>query len=451
MRLHLARFSQIQYKASVARSKGAIGLIVAPAPGVRYKNELVNLTLDAVGGTSSLAAISINGELYDRMIAPLGNGFSDMLKALDAGEKVRATQIPDLQLASDIDIEFERKTGRNVLARLEARKEDQGSVKSADNLAPVIIGAHVDHLGRGNVSVSLAKENEKGRIHPGADDNASGVASLLEIAERFSGLHKYGYLKPQRDVIFAAWSGEELGLIGSNHFIRALEKKSGRKSLTSQVSAYLNMDMVGRLRERVTLYGMGSSSVWPHILERANILAGLNLKLSNNSYVPTDATSFYLAGVPVLHAFTGTHEAYHTPRDTPDKLNYRGLAKITTLMEGVARQLARSPRAPDYIKQTRPAGEGARRRSQVFLGTVPDYAANGARGLKLSGVMKGGPAEEAGLRAGDVITRLAGMPVENIYDYVRALNMLKVGKAVRVSILRGPSKLELMLTPAPRE
>ncbi len=442
-RLHLSRFSQLQYKASVARAKGAVGLIVAPAPGVKYRDELVKLGLDAVGGKSSLAAISINRELFDRMIKPLGNGFSAMVEALNAGDKMRATQIPDIMLAGTIDIKLQKKTGRNVLARLEA-----GTKKRRP---PVVIGAHVDHLGKGNLSVSLAREGEQGKIHRGADDNASGVAALLEIAERFAGYQKYGYLKPQRDVIFAAWSGEELGLIGSDHFIKTLKKSRGAKMLTDELAAYVNMDMVGRYRERLTLNGVGSSTVWPHIIERANILAGLNLKLSNNSYLPTDATSFYLAGVPIIHAFTGTHEDYHRPTDTPDKINYRGLARTTTLMEGIARQLVRSPRRPDYIKQSRPSGQGARRRSLVYLGTIPDYSASGTRGLKLSGVMKDGPAEMAGLQAGDLIVRLDKVPIENIYDYVRVINMLKVGKAVKVNVLRGKSRLEFMLTPAPKE
>ena len=442
-RLHLSRFARLQYKASVARSKGAVGILVAPAPGVKYKDELVKLSLDAVGGTSSLNAISINTGVFERIMKPLGNGFGDMLKAVNAGAKMRATQVPNMKIASTIEIVREKRTGRNVLARLVSGVKEKR--------AAVILGAHVDHLGRGNVSGSLATGSDAGKIHAGADDNASGVAALLEIAERFAGTHKFGALKPQRDIIFAAWSGEELGLIGSDHFTKTMIKQTGQKSLSGKVAAYLNMDMVGRLRGRLTLSGLGSSSVWPHLIERANVLSQLNLKLSTNSYVPTDATSFYLAGVPVLHAYTGSHKDYHLPSDTSDKINYEGLAKITSLMEGVTHQLVRSNRSPDYLAQKKPGGTGARRRSQVYLGTVPDYVAGGHKGLKLSGVLKGGPAEKAGLMAGDMIVRLADTPIENIYDYVRVINMLKIGKTVKVVVLRAEKKRQFDLTPAPKE
>ncbi|MCP4934722.1 MAG: M28 family peptidase [bacterium] len=442
-RLHLSRFARLQYKASVAKSKGAIGILVVPAPGVKYKDELVKLSLDAVGGTSSLNAVSINKGLFERIMEPLGNGFGALLKAVNAGEKMHATLVPDIKIASTIDIVHKKKTGRNVLARLASGAKD--------NRAAVILGAHVDHLGRGNVSGSLALGDEANKIHAGADDNASGVAALLDIAERFAGSHKFGDLKPERDIIFAAWSGEELGLIGSDHFTKTMIEKTAEKGLYGKYTAYLNMDMVGRLRDRVILSGMGSSSAWPHLIEQANVLAQLNLKLSNNSYLPTDATSFYLAGVPVLHAFTGSHKDYHLPSDTSDKINYGGLAKITTLMEGVARQLVRSTQVPNYLKQKKTERAGTRRASQVYLGTVPDYVSGGHKGLKLSGVMKGGPAEKAGLVPGDTIVRLAETPIENIYDYVRVINMLKIGKTIKVVVLRDQKKHEFDLTPSPKE
>jgi hypothetical protein len=459
-RLHLNRYADLRYKAAVAKARGALGLIVASPPGAAYKDELVRLKLDNIEARA-LPAISIDNETWKRLIKPLGNGLDEMLRALDAGEAMRATDIDGISIEAAIEIKYERKKARNVLARLPAGKDEKRP--------PLIIGAHYDHLGHGEISGSLAREGEKGKTHYGADDNASGVAALLEIAEQFAGLAKRGQLGARRDIIFAAWSGEEMGLLGSQHFVKALiDGKSGKAGksgyagetgkagkpgveLSGLVAAYLNMDMIGRLKGRVSLYGVGSSTVWKPVIERANILSGLWPKLVENAYVPSDATSFYIKGAPVLHAFTGVHPEYSTPRDIAGLINYRGLAKITTLMGGVASQLARSPRAPDYIALQKPSGMGAKRRSGVFLGTIPDYSAKGGKGVLLSGVVKGGPASMAGFRGGDVIISLAGEPVGNIYDYVRILNMLKPGQPVKAAFLRDKRRYELTLVPRPRE
>jgi S1-C subfamily serine protease len=187
------------------------------------------------------------------------------------------------------------------------------------------------------------------------------------------------------------------------------------------------------------------------VIERANVLSGLTPEFVVDSYVPSDATSLYLKGVPVLHAHTGTHEDYSTPRDTADKINYTGLAKTTTLMQGIAEQLIASKREPDYIKQARPHSQGARRRASVYLGTIPDYVAKELSGVRLSGVIKGGPADRAGLKAGDTITAIDEFAIENIYDYVRVLNMLKIGQPVTVSLLREGMWRKIQLTPAPKE
>jgi Tol biopolymer transport system component len=442
-RLQLSQYADEQYKAAVAKAKGAAGVIFAPAPGVAYQDQLVKLSQDAVAGKSSLPAISIDKALFDRLTALLGNGFSEVLKALDAGDKMRATDIPGVRLAATIDVVRETRTGRNVLGRLR--------VGSKPELPPLVVGAHVDHLGTGNVSGSLAREDEKGLVHYGADDNASGVAALLEIAEGAAGLAGKQALTAQRDVIFAAWSGEELGLLGSQHFVDALAEAKGVQDLSPYLAAYLNMDMIGRLDKRLYLYGAGTSTVWSHLVERANLMAGLMIELVNDGYVSSDATSFYLKGVPVLHAHTGPTEDYSTPRDTADKVNYIGLAKTTTLIDGIMKALIASDRSPDYLRIAKAEHEGARRRSGIFLGTIPDYAAADGEGVKLSGVMKDGPAEKAGLVAGDVIVALADMPIANIYDYVRAINMLKAGEEIKVAIQRDGKREERALTPAVRE
>ena len=161
-------------------------------------------------------------------------------------------------------------------------------------------------------------------MHYGADDNASGTAALMEIAEKLAAERAAGQIVGARDVVFAAWSGEELGLIGSSRYVESLKREAGAKDLKGRVAAYLNMDMVGRLRDTLRLSGLGSSPVWRREIERRNAVIGLPIAAVDDAYLPTDATSFYLAGVPILSASTGVHEEYHTPRDRPELINYDG-------------------------------------------------------------------------------------------------------------------------------
>ena len=168
------------------------------------------------------------------------------------------------------------------------------------------------------------------------------------------------------------------------------------------------MDMVGRLKDRLILSGLGSSEIWAREIERRNAVIGLPIVTSDDTYLPTDATAFYLKGVPILAAFTGAHEDYHRPSDTAEKLNYEGLRDIARFMALVARSRVLAEEEPVYLEVARPAGQGGRRMSNVFLGTIPDYASEGQKGVPLSGVVKDGPAEQAGLAGGDVLVGLAG-------------------------------------------
>jgi hypothetical protein len=296
-------------------------------------------------------------------------------------------------------------------------------------------------------------------MHRGADDNASGVAALLEIAAYLTGEQREGRLDSARDIVFAAWSGEELGLLGSAAWAKDEFERSGKRDendphedLSPRIAAYLNMDMVGRLRGQLTLLGVGSSPVWPGEIERNNVPVGLAIVALDDSYLPTDATTFYLKQVPILSAFTGSHEEYHTPRDLSEHIDYAGLAEIAQLIAGISSSLAESEAAPPYLASARPAHGLPRAGLRVYLGTIPDYTNSETRpGLKLSGVAAGGPAEQAGLRAGDVIIEVDGRSVENIYDYTYSLDSLKVGVAVKVVVRRGDSQTAVMLTPTSRD
>jgi Peptidase family M28/PDZ domain/PA domain len=443
-RQHLASFAHLRHKAMVARDRGARGIIVVSGPNARVKEPLVELSWETTLAGTSIAALSITDAVAEQWLQRTGHDLKTLQDALDTGTPQQGFPLSDLTLGAAIDIRYEKRVGRNVLACLNAAE------RAGESL--VIIGAHADHLGRGHGTTSLARGEEKGLIHYGADDNASGVGGVLEIAHYLADLKAKGQLPLQRDLLFAAWSGEELGLLGSTHFTRTFgEAPSEPASLAPQVVAYLNMDMIGRLDKTLMLHGVGSSSMWRDEIDRANATIALPISLHDDSYVASDAAAFYLKGVPILNAFTGAHEDYHTPRDTANRINYAGTERIARLMAFLARSLATHPDALDYRAMAQPERPVRRANVRVYLGTIPDYSQAQVSGLKVSGVIQGGPAEQAGVQSGDVIVELAGKAIENIYDYTYTLNVMKAGIPATVVVQRGQERLTLIVTPGSRE
>jgi hypothetical protein len=276
---------------------------------------------------------------------------------------------------------------------------------------------------------------------------------MLEIAEYLGDQRKQGKLDLKRDVVFAAWSGEEIGLLGSSHFVRTLARDTmgdENAPLGLLLSSYLNMDMIGRLKDTLVLQGIGSSDYWRGAIESRNAPIGLPITIQTDTFLPTDATPFYLRQVPILSAFTGAHADYHSPRDTPDKINYEGATKIAKLMGLITRGLAIDSNAPKYLKVDPPKNQGARG-FRVFLGTIPDYSQGDVKGVKLSGVSDSGPAGKAGVKGGDIITGLGDKKILNIYDYTDAMADLKVGEETTVTVQRGEEELTLKLTPGSRD
>jgi Tol biopolymer transport system component len=440
MRQHLSRFSNLRYKAMSAREKGALGLMVVSGPRSKVKEQLVPMTFDASLAGSGIPAVSVSDRVAERAVAASGRGLEALQAELDTGKPVAGFDLKDVTARATIDILQEKRHGRNVLARLNAGAP-----------TTVVIGAHVDHLGNGVGMNSLARDDEKGRIHFGADDNASGVAAMLEMAQYLSALRTSGQFNPKKNLLFAAWSGEELGLLGATHFARTFGGGPERAELSPDIAAYLNLDMVGRLDKSLIIQGVGSSSVWPSEIERRNAVVGLPLVTQNESYLPTDATVFYVKKVPILSAFTGAHADYHTPRDTADKINYEGDEKISRLFTLIAESISQSDQNPDYREMERPKSmqTGGRR---VYLGTVPDFSqGSDVVGVRLAAVTKGAPSEQAGLQAGDIIVELAGKTITNIYDYQFALQGLKVGAPVPMVVLRGGQRVTVTITPASRD
>ncbi|MEN9572405.1 MAG: hypothetical protein RL514_260 [Verrucomicrobiota bacterium] len=435
-RQELNRYAGLRYKALIARNRGAKALLVVTGPTSPNPGELARLTFESGASHSGIVCASITGDVAAKMFTAAGKDLKKTQAALDKEDPHAEGAFPLKNVAVKLTaaVEHVKKSDRNVLAH----------ILPVGTKEYVIVGAHYDHLGHGETG-GFARKDEEGKVHPGADDNASGTAALLELAGAISaqaGLEKTGF---RRGILFAAWSGEEVGLIGSSHFAEH------SPVALSNVVAYVNFDMVGRLRDnKLNLQGIGSSPAWRKLIEKRNVAAGFNLTLQEDPYLPTDTTPFYPKNVPVIAFFTGSHEEYHRPADKPDTLNYDGLERIAKFARALLTDLATGPERPAYAKVEKRDGGGGREQLRAYLGTIPDYAQEVA-GVKLSGTRGGSPAEKAGLKGGDIIVEFAGQKIANIYDYTYAMDAVKIGQPVKVVVLRDGKRVELIATPATRK
>lgn len=435
----LNRYAGLRYKALVARENGAKALLVVTGPNSPRTGELVPLKFDMVGASSGIVTASISNKVAEALFSHAEKDLKSTQSDLDV-ENPHAMvgfPLPKVKVKLAAKVERIKKPDRNVIGMLPA------TAKESLNEA-IVVGAHYDHIGYGKIG-SLARKGEEGQIHNGADDNASGTSTVLELAASLAELQKQRPEDFKRDLVFALWSGEELGLIGSSYFV---ENSSLEKAV-----AYLNFDMVGRLRDNnLILQGLGSSTIWTKLLEKRNVGAGFNLTLQEDPYLPTDATSFYTKKVPVLAFFTGSHDNYNRPTDDAKTLNYQGLERIAKFAQNVILDLLKTPERPDYVKVERAKSQsGDRETLRAYLGTIPDYVAEGAGGVKLSGVRAGGPADKAGLKGGDIIIEFAGQNITNIYDYTYALDAIKIGEPVKVVVVRDGEEVTLTVVPEARK
>ena len=295
----------------------------------------------------------------------------------------------------------------------------------------VLIGAHVDHLGLGEFG-ALDAPDSTGRVHPGADDNASGVAALLEVARSLGQRH------PARTIVFVAFSGEELGDLGSEYFVQ-----HPLVAPMDSVYAMLNMDMVGRLRRNTLLVpGAGTATEFPALLDSLNRSAGFTLHASGDGWGPSDHASFYAAHRPVLMFFTDSHEDYHRSTDRWQKIDAVGLARVSAFVGDVAWALANRPGPLTFVSapphQTALGGSGY----GAYLGTIPDMSESPG-GVRVNGVHAESPAAKAGITAGDIITAIGAKTVANLYDMTDALRAHQPGDTVVIVIKRGDQTLRL--------
>ncbi len=433
VRGELSRVAGLRNKAFVARERGAVGLIVVTGPTSPNAGELAPLTFDNAMGDAGLVAATVDGVLGAAIVQSAGRELAEVQAELDSANPHIAGF--DLPLTASLDVRLERQpgAGHNVIGWLPP-------TRTAEIDKPyILLGAHYDHLGHGRGGDSLARSDEVGQVHNGADDNASGVAAVLGVGDRLADVER------ERGVILAFWSGEELGLLGSDDFVERPPVP------TEEIAAYINFDMVGRLRENtVNVQAVGSSSIWTGLVEELNEPVGLTLSFVSDPYLPTDVRSLNDADVPSLNFFTGSHEEYHRPTDDADTINYEGIAKIVDLAAAVTASLALRPEPPDFVEVEREEQQGGTAMMRIYTGTIPDYTQE-TEGLALSGVVAGGPAAEAGIEGGDVIVSLAGREVGDIYDYMFALDLLRVGQPAEVIVVRDGERITVELIPRARE
>ena len=328
------------------------------------------------------------------------------------------TYFQDVPLASALNPHAPKGQGRNVI----------GFLEGSDPLLRtdmIIIGAHYDHLGRGDFGSTAP--DQKNVIHNGADDNASGVAALLEVATRLS------KVRLARSIVFMAFTGEESGLLGSQHFA------ANPSFPLTQVRAMINMDMVGRLGAGpLIVYGIGTAPEWTGIIDAATSAEGVQYKAIPDGTGPSDHTSFYMKDIPVLHFFTNVHGDYHKPSDDWDKIDAAGLDKVSAIVTRVAQQLSRPTTVVTLVRGAgrppAPAGQSTSGYG-AYLGTVPDFKPVD-RGVLISGATPGSPADQAGLKAGDIIIKFDEEAIADLQGMTDALRKRKPGDAVRISVLR---------------
>ena len=418
------KFSSLRFKANLAKEKGAVGIIfVNGYLPIDSADNLVKFKYDRAAGEKEFPVVQVKRSIVDQLFASQNLDFAEYQQKMKESKKPASFEIKDADVDIETEIEELKSVDRNVAGYLE------GTDPPLKN-EYIVIGAHYDHLGMG-IEGSLYKGTEP-KIHHGADDNASGTAGVMELAEKFASVKD----KLKRSIIFITFSGEELGLIGSNYFVNNLPIREDK------IDAMINLDMVGRLRNKeLTVYGTGTSSTWKEILNKKNNYR-FKLAFNDEGFGPSDHSSFYGKGIPVLFFFTGVHEDYHRPSDEAKLINSMGEDTVLHYVYDVAGFIDSIAGKPDYIKI---ASKGTSGDWKVYAGTVPDMS-NTSEGFRLSGVSPGGPAEKAGLKGGDVMLKFGDKEINNIYDYVYALQDHVPGDVVTVVVKRGEQKLSLTLT-----
>jgi TolB protein len=428
-----SRYSAQRYKVLQARERGAVAVIFVTGPlQDEGKDKLPALANDGPESPAGLPVLQVKTSVAQAWLRGAGVDLKKFQESVDRDLTPRSLASTGVHLKGKVALEALYADSANLGGLIPGRGALAEGV--------VVLGAHYDHLGYGGQG--SMRPNEKA-IHNGADDNASGTVAAMQIGEQ---LRKALASSPShRSILVVLFTGEEVGLAGSSYFVQHPPVPLDR------ITAMVNLDMVGRLRNgELVALGSQTAPEWSALLEAASQgVPGLNLNGRGDGYGPSDQTSFYISGIPVLHFFTGAHEEYHTPQDDAGTLNAQGAAQIEEFAVALMSELATRLERLTYVRTSAgPAMEGDSRGYGAYLGTIPDYRAmeSAEGGVLLADVRAGGPADHAGIRGGDRIVAMGGTRIENLYDMTFALQDNRPGETIDVTVLRGDARLTLRAT-----
>ncbi|MEZ6091004.1 MAG: M28 family peptidase [Pirellulaceae bacterium] len=420
-------------KMLAAKTHGAAGVMIVndrqTADQIQKTSEQLGkhaiLQLDEAGrgeAEKTIPVVSVSRQIIDSLLTQsLGASLDEIERSIDADFRPRSGMLGGVSATIQTDLKSVDVTERNVIAELPGR----------GNLAEetVVVGAHYDHVGMGGIG-SLAPGTVA--VHNGADDNASGTAALLEIARKLSIPEDPN----RRRIVFIAFTAEERGLLGSAHYVR-----NARFGL-EQTVAMLNLDMVGRLKGNVlSVYGTGTADEFDGMIQRLNQTYQFDLDIDPSGYGPSDHQSFYEKNVPVLHFFTGLHNDYHRPSDDFDKINLNGLARITDMVSEAAHQIAIDPQRPQFQSTSR--GKGIRKQKGAYLGVQLQMFEDR---VQVTAVVPEGPAAQAGLQVGDILSRAGEKSLDSIDSVLNELSKRAGGEQLSFEVIRGEQVVRAEVT-----
>ena len=418
--------SSLRKKSIVAKDNEAAGVIFISSSNFDQEDKLIKLSYDQSQNDIGIPIIHIRRNIANQILKNQNTSVDELeVKAKSQKNKfVHFSTTEKLYVTTDIG--FEKKETQNVIAFLPGKNE-----KLKEEY--IIIGAHYDHIGYGGDG-SGSRRPYINAVHNGADDNASGVSVILELSEMLSKISN------QRTICFVAFGAEEMGLIGSKYFVNSNYLPN------EKIQIMINLDMIGRLNDKKTLSigGTKTAENLEKIIKESVQKSSLNATYSGDGYGPSDHSSFYIKNIPVMYAFTGGHNDYHTPNDDFDKINYKGLEKIENLLFSTVTNFDKIDKLK--FQKTSEKNPGRPARFKVTLGIMPDYVFKEIKGLRIDAVTPGRPAYKSGIKSGDIIIEINGKSVSDIYEYMHRLGEINPGDTVDVKVIRSKKELIFPVT-----